>query len=956
MRQTIEVIGARQNNLKNINAKIPRNKMTVVTGVSGSGKSSLAFDVIFGEGQRLFLESLSTYARSRVIQVRRPDVDFVFGLSSVVSIEQHKSLRNYRSTVGTLTDISTYLRLLYATKAKAYCPYCEKEVTVKTANQIVEKILSLPQNTMVEIYAPVFKIYDEDYRYLFDSLRRLGIGKILINKQAFDIGEQIDLDEEKEYQIEAFIDKFEVNSDLHQIMLDTIRECQRIGEGYIKVNVSQDKGQDGDFYSDFTCPTHHIVMGELLPWYFSPNEGDSACQTCRGLGVYRRAVPWLVIENKNKSIRKGAINESIFTLGHPFKYLVIWSLAKHYGFSLDIPFKDLELEFQEIIFYGTKGERFELLQPPDLSKKFANVGKKVAFEGLIPPIDRWYKERVRNETQRSARTMDDHIYFRGMTNVICPDCQGAKLKPQRLLVRINGKNIHELGEMTLTELRPFLNALIIDQERKHIEEPIIEELKKRLDLLCEIGVGYISLNRNAHTLSGGEIQRVRMSTQIGSGLMGMLYILDEPSIGLHQRDNYRIINTLKKLRDIGNTIIVVEHDIEMMEAADWILDLGPGSGDKGGEIVAEGTVDDIKKISSSITGQYLSKVKTIKTPKERRPINDKYITILGASENNLKNLNVKIPLGMFVCITGVSGSGKSSLVNDILTNALISHFRDRRVTVGKYREINGLEYIKDVRLMDQSPIGRTSRSNPATYIGFYNKIRDIFSNLPEARKRHYTKSTFSYNSKDSGRCDECEGTGEIVTYLQFMPDVRTLCPVCKGKRFKAEILEVEYKGQNIAKILELPVEKAIEVFKDVRLIYHKLKVMKDLGLGYLKLGQSSTTLSGGEAQRIKLANELGKLKRQQHNLYVFDEPSIGLHLADIKNLLNTINKLIDAGNSVIVIEHNLDIIKMADYVIDLGPEGGNEGGYIVAEGPPEEIVEIQNSVTGQYLKEHLYDN
>jgi excinuclease ABC subunit A len=953
MRDTIEIIGARQNNLKNVNVKIPRNKLTVITGVSGSGKSSLAFDVIFGEGQRLFLESLSTYTRSRVIQVRRPDVDFVFGLSSVVSIEQHQSLRNYRSTVGTLTDISTYLRLLYATKGKAHCPYCKTEIPIRTANQIVEKLLSLPQKAMVEIYAPIFKIYGENYRYLFDNLRRRGIGKVFIDGNECDIGEQINLDEEKEYQIEGFIDKFEVHSDLHQIMLDTIRECQRVGEGYIKIKIHQEDKLNEEFYRGFTCLTHQLVMGKLLPWYFSPNEGDSACMTCNGLGVFRKAVPWLIVENENRSIRKGAINESIFAIKHPFKYLVIWSLAKHFGFSLDKPFKELSQEHQNILFYGTKGEKFELQQPEDMKKPFSNIGKQVAFEGLIPPIDRWYKERVRNEGRRTARTMDDHIYFRGMTEVTCPDCKGTKLLYQRLLVRLNGKNIYELGEMTLTELRAFFDILKIDENQKHVEGPIIEELKKRLDLLCEIGVGYISLNRNAHTLSGGEIQRVRMSTQIGSGLMGMLYILDEPSIGLHQRDNFRIINTLKKLRDLGNTVIVVEHDTGMMESADWILDLGPGSGEYGGEVIAEGTVEAIKRSVESITGQYLSNKKKIPTPKKRRDRTKQFITILGACENNLKKFDVDIPLDMLVCVTGVSGSGKSSLINEILTKALISKFRDRRVIAGKHSNIKGLEYLKDVRLIDQSPIGRTSRSNPATYVGFYDKIREIFSNLPESVVRDYSKTTFSYNSKDSGRCDECEGTGEIVTHLQFMPDVKSICPVCKGKRFKPEILEIKYRGHNIAEVLDLSVERALDFFKDVRLIKHKLNVMNDLGLGYLKLGQSSTTLSGGEAQRVKLANELGKMKRQEHNLYVFDEPSIGLHLADIKKLLFTINKLIDAGNSAIVIEHNLDIIKLADYIIDLGPDGGIEGGYLVATGTPEEIVDVPTSFTGMYLKDYL---
>ncbi len=956
MRDNIEVVRARQNNLKNISVKLPRNQLTVITGVSGSGKSSLAFDVIFGEGQRLFLESLSTYARSRVVQVRRPDVDFVFGLSSVVSIEQHAGIRNFRSTVGTLTDISTYLRLLYATMGKAHCPYCDSNIPVRTTNQIVEKLFSLPKGTMVQLLAPVSKIYGEKYRYLFDDLRRKGIGSIHINGEIFDIGDNISLNEEENYEINAFIDKFEVSSDQHQTLLDGVRECQRIGEGYIKINILSeelDHNTKTQFFEDFTCQKHSIVMGELLPWFFSPNEGDSACITCGGLGVYRKAVPYLMIENENKSIMKGAINERIFDVKHPFKYLVIWSLAKHYKFSLEVPFKELSSKQKDLIFFGTKGERFELLQPDDLKQKFSNIGKTVAFEGLIPPIDRWFKDRTRSSGRRQAQSTDDHIYFRGMKEVVCPDCKGTKLLPSRLKVRINGKNIFELGQLTLTELQSFLNKLIVTEERKHIELPIIEEIKKRFDLLYGIGVGYLSLNRNAHTLSGGEIQRVRMSTQIGSGLMGMIYILDEPSIGLHQRDNGRIIDTLKKLRDIGNTVIVVEHDIEMMESADWIIDIGPGSGDNGGEIVAQGKVQDIRASLNSLTGQFLSGKKKISTPTTRRKSNGDYLHVRGASQNNLKKIDVKIPLNLFVCVTGVSGSGKSSLVNDIVTKALISRLRDRRITPGDHESIEGLEELKDVRIIDQSPIGRSSRSNPATYVGFWDKIRSLFSSLPEAIERGFTKTTFSYNSKDSGRCEECEGTGEIVTQLQFMPDVRSICPVCKGKRFKNEVLEILYNGLSIADVLDLSVEKGLIRFKDVRLIKHKLQVMFDLGLGYLKLGQSSATLSGGEAQRIKLANELGKLKRLERNLYVFDEPSIGLHLADIEKLLKCINKLIASGNSVIVIEHNLDIIKMADYVIDLGPEGGSEGGYLVAAGTPEEIIEVEESFTGQYLKGHL---
>ncbi|MHA2292106.1 MAG: excinuclease ABC subunit UvrA [Candidatus Hodarchaeales archaeon] len=950
MRESIEVIGARQNNLQNISVKIPRNKLTVVTGVSGSGKSSLAFDVIFGEGQRLFLESLSTYARSRVVQVRRPDVDFIYGLSSVVSIEQHQSIRNYRSTVGTLTDINTYLRLLFANMGKAHCPFCNREIPIKTLNQIIELLLSLPKGTMVEIFAPVFKIYDENYRYLFDELRRKGIGKIFIEGTAYNIGDKIELDENKEYHLEAFIDKFETTSDLHQRILDILKDCERIGEGFIKIKVLETELAS---VQEFTCPEHNIVITQLKPWYFSPNEGDSACVTCNGLGIYRKAVPFLVVENEKKSLRKGAINQNIFNMSHPFKYLIIYGLSEHYGFSLDIPFNELSEEIKNVIFFGTNGEKFELKQPPKMKQSFSNVGKKVAFEGLIPPIDRWYKTRVRNQSQRQARSMDDHIFFRGMTDIACPDCKGTKLLQRRLLVNIDKKNVHDLGELTLTELMKFFEGVNVQEERKQINEPILEEIKKRLNLLIDIGVGYINLNRTAYTLSGGEIQRVRMSTQIGSGLMGMLYVLDEPSIGLHQRDNYRIISMLKKLRDIGNTVIVVEHDTDMMREADWILDMGPGSGDNGGKVIAEGVVEDIQRSKESLTGQYLSGSMVIPIPKTRRTPNGESIRILGAKENNLKNFNVDIPLGVFICITGVSGSGKSSLISEILAKALVSKYRDRRVVPGEHERIENLHLIKDIRMMDQSPIGRSSRSNPATYVGFYNKIRDTFANLPESTQRGYTKTTFSYNSKDSGRCDECEGTGDIVTQLNYMPDVKSTCPVCKGNRFKKEILEVKYNGYSISEILNLSVESALKVFKDVKLLQHKLKIMNDLGLGYLKLGQSSTTLSGGEAQRVKLATELGKLKRQENNLYVFDEPSIGLHLADIVKLLQCIDKLVETGNSVIVIEHNLEIIKMADHVIDLGPEGGNEGGHIVVVGSPEIIAENDSSYTGRYLRNVL---
>ncbi|MFX0061887.1 MAG: excinuclease ABC subunit UvrA [Candidatus Hermodarchaeota archaeon] len=954
MRDSIEVIGARQNNLKNINVKIPRNKLTVVTGVSGSGKSSLAFDVIFGEGQRLFLESLSPYARSRVVQVRRPDVDFILGLSSVVSIQQHRGIRDLRSTVGTLTDISTYFRLLFSTMGEAYCPYCNTKVPTKSKNQIVEYILSLPQGAIVEFFAPVFKIYGESYRYVFDELRRKRIGSIRINGMLHDIGEKLELDEKQNYTLKAFIDKFEVNRDYRQQLLDIIKECQRIGEGFVLINITDAKNSKiniTEYIKDFTCPKHQILMIELQSRHFSPNDSESCCLTCGGLGIYRKAVPFLIIDDETKSIRKEAINRGIFDIKQPFRYLVISSLAEHYNFSLDTPFKELPEDIKNIIFYGTQGERFELIQPKDRRHKFTNVGKKVAFEGLIPPIDRWYKNRTIKS--RQARTYQEQLYFRGMIDIECPDCQGAKLLPQRLLVRINEKNIHELGEMSLSAVRAFIDQLSISEYRKEIVCPILEELKKRLDLLIEIGLGYVTLNRRADSISGGEIQRIRMSTQLGAGLMGLIYVLDEPSIGLHPRDNYRIINTLKKLRDIGNTIIVVEHDLEMIKTADHIIDMGPKSGELGGEVIAMGTPEQIMNVSRSLTGMYLAEKRQIQLPPQRRKSNGHTLKIVGASENNLKNITVEIPLGVLVCITGVSGSGKSTLLNQILYKALHWKFRNKRIIPGKHRKIEGTENLVDVRNIDQSPIGRSSRSNPATYVGFYDKIREVFAELPESKKREYTKSTFSYNTKNSGRCEECEGEGEITTILQFMPDVKTICPVCKGNRFKVDILEVKFSNLTISDVLNLSVEKAIDTFKDIPLIHHKLTIMKDLGLGYLKLGQSATTLSGGEAQRIKLAAELGKMKKQEKTLYIFDEPTTGLHLADIQKLLTCIDKLIEAGNSVIIIEHNLEIIKMADYIIDLGPDGGDDGGFIIAQGSPEQVAKIEQSYTGQYLRSLL---
>ncbi|MHA2363100.1 MAG: excinuclease ABC subunit UvrA [Candidatus Hodarchaeales archaeon] len=949
IRDHIEVIGAKQNNLKKINVKIPRNKLTVITGVSGSGKSSLAFDVIFGEGQRLFLESLSTYARSRIMQVRRPDVEVIHGLSSVISIEQKQGIRNPRSTVGSLTDLSTYIRLLYSKIGEAHCCYCNKPVETKSINQIAESILSLPKGSVIQLYAPVFKIYNEKFRYLFDQLRRQNIGKLLINGKDYEIGDEIELNEHGEYEILAFIDEFEVKRDIHIELMKRLREVHRVGQGFLHFKV---EGEDFDIeslnkhFKDGLCEKHHLLMGDLHHAYFSPNEPQSSCNTCAGLGIYRHAVPFLIVDDAKKSINNGAFLGSIFNIQHRFKYLVMYSMSKHYNFSLDTPFEKLPDDIIEKIFYGTKGERFELLQPPKMKQTYSNVGKKVVFEGLIPPINRWYKN---NSKQRNARTMDEHIYFRGMLDITCPDCLGKKLKEQGLLVRINGLNIHKLGELSLKELEGFINEINIT---KKVQEStvIIEEIKKRLKLLLDIGLGYLNLNRRADSISAGEIQRVRLSTQIGSGLIGMLYILDEPSIGLHPVDNHRIISSVERIRDIGNTVIVVEHDTYMMQSADHIIDMGIGAGDHGGKIVAEGSIKEILKSKKSITGQYLTGKKKINIPKARRDSNGKFLTVKGAHENNLKYFNVNIPLGIFVCITGVSGSGKSTLINHILYKGYKAR-KDKRILPGAHDAIEGFDNIVDIRNIDQSPIGRNSRSNPATYVGFYDKIRKIFTDLPESVEKEIEKSAFSFNAKGSGRCEECEGLGEIVTSLTFMPDVKNLCPVCNGMKFNEEILELKYNGLNIAEVLDLSVTDALEFFKDVRLISHKLKVMDELGLGYLKLGQSATTLSGGEAQRIKLATEIGKLKKQSNSLYIFDEPSTGLHMDDIVKLLKSFEKLIIKGNSVLVVEHNLDIIKSADHIIDLGPEGGVDGGYIVAEGTPEKISEVKKSYTGQFLKD-----
>ncbi len=960
MKNYIEIIRAKENNLKNVTVKIPRDKFTVVTGVSGSGKSSLAFDVLYAEGQRRFLETLSAYARSRVPQMKRPDVQFIKGLSPIVSIDQKRGISNPRSTVGSLTDVGSYVRLLYSVIGDAYCPYCDHQISIKTAGQLADEIGSLPEGAIIEVRSILFKVYGEDYQYLLDQIRNHGYRRFRINNEVFDIGKEIELDEDNDYQIEAIIDKFTVKGDIYKQIIETIENAFFIGQKLIIIEVLNSKEIKvdlKDFFS-FMCPEHHTVCGELLPWFFTSNDPESACVTCAGLGTHFRASPFLIVNDENKTIRDGALDTRIFNFSQKtykrfnnMDGVMMHSLAEHYNFSWDDTFKDLPEKIRNILFYGSEGEKIEIIIPPDAPiQDDKNKGKLVAWEGYISRIDRWYK-RVTN--QRTPKSYEEDMYKRVMVEQTCPDCKGLKLQKHRTFIRIKNKSIFEVNSLPLDELFEFLGKLDISEEKKHLALPVLEEINKRLKVMIRIGLDYISLNRRTDTLSGGELQRTKLSTQIGSELMGLMFVLDEPSIGLHPRDSHKLITVLKEMRDLGNTVIVIEHDVDTIQAADHLIEMGPGPGIYGGELVAQGTINEIMNHKTSITGQYLSGVKKIATPSKRRKSNGHSLVIKGARENNLKNLNVKIPLGNFVCITGVSGSGKSSLIHEILYKKLYSIFRDKRILPGKHNAVEGTEFLEDVRNIDQTPIGRSARSNPATYIGFFDKIRRIFTNLEESKARGYNVGHFSFNASTGGRCPECRGWGRIVTPLQYMADIESICPVCKGARFRKEILEIKYKNKTIADVLDMSVEEALEFFKDDNYLVNKLKVMKDLGLSYLKIGQSSSTISGGEAQRIKLAQELGKMKRRKNNLYILDEPTTGLHLADIQCLLDIINRLVDEGNTVLVVEHNLDVIKTADHVIDLGPEGGKLGGELVAQGTPEDIVKISSSYTGQHLQKFI---
>jgi excinuclease ABC subunit A len=953
MRTTIQIHGARENNLQNIDLEIPRDKLIVVTGVSGSGKSSLAFDTIYAEGQRRLLASMSTFAKRFVGQLKKPEVDFVNGLSPVVSIDQKTIGSNPRSTVGTMTDISDYLRMLFATMGTPHCPMCGEALAIRTPHQMMEHMLSLPRGTQVEVRTPVYKIHGEDYEYLFEQIRVNGYRRARINGKPRDLGDHIQLEEDQEHSVEAVIDSFVVGPGIDQQVVTSLEHGLKLGDGLLGFHILKQKRlRDGQktFYDGFGCARHRLVAGEMHQAQFTFNDPSGACPTCAGIGTAMRVHPWLLVPDPKRSLNDGAfVTAAMSNSRDSWGGRLLYSLASHYGFSLDTPFANLADQHVQVLLYGTKGEQFEVLLPPGAKLGQQHAGKKIKFNGIVNQLEHHYRQYRKQGTSNAG--MDEYLK-KVMVEYDCPECGGARLKRARRLVTIAKRNLFEVGEMHLVELLQFLRSIKPTVRQRAIAETIVREVTTRLELLIAIGLDYLSLNRRSSTLSGGESQRIRLSSQIGSGLMGMLYVLDEPSIGLHPKDNVKMIETLKRLRDLGNTVIVVEHDADTIRSADHVVELGPGPGVHGGKIVAEGPLNKILEDGKSLTGKYLSGKRTIGIPGRRRPASGRAIVVRGARQNNLKNIRVEIPLEQFVCVTGASGSGKSSLIHDIVYKRLYSVLHDSRVFAGSHDELTGSEHISDVIDIDQSPIGRSSRSNPATYIGFYDAIRTLFSETQEAKRRDFTASTFSFNVK-GGRCEECTGEGTITTQLSFMPDVEVLCPTCKGARYNQDTLEVKYQGKSIAEVLDLSIEDGVAFFADQPSIARKIRVLDELGLGYLKLGHPSTILSGGEAQRVKLAGELGKLKRGKHNLYILDEPTTGLHFADIDRLLQSLNRLVDHGHSVVVIEHNLDVIKTADHVIDLGPEGGHKGGELIACGTPEEIAACKASHTGKFLAKLL---
>ena len=932
----IIIKGAREHNLKNIDVEIPRDKLVVLTGLSGSGKSSLAFDTIYADGQRRYMESVSSYARQFLGQMEKPDVDYIEGLSPAISIDQKTTSKNPRSTVGTVTEIYDYLRLLYARIGIPHCPVCGCEIKQQTIDQIVDKLMSLPEKTKIQILAPVVRSRKGEHQKEFDSARKSGFVRVRVDGNIYDLSEEIKLDKNIKHSIEIIVDRIAVNENAKARITDSVETALHLADGLVIVDVID--GEEMLFSQNYACPEHGVSVEELVPRMFSFNNPIGACPTCTGLGTFMKVDPDLIIPNKNLSIRQGAIKASGWYIGDSGTIAQMYyeALGKHYGFTIDTPIKDFTQKQLNVLLFGTNGERIRMVR----KNEYGTGTYDTEFEGIVNNLERRFRE-----TQSSyVREEISHA----MSSVLCPDCHGERLKKEYLSVTVGDKNISDFCKISVTEALEFINGLTLSEKEKMIAEQIFKEIKERLGFLQSVGLEYLTLSRSSASLSGGESQRIRLATQIGSSLMGVLYILDEPSIGLHQRDNDKLLATLKRLRDIGNTLIVVEHDEDTMREADYIIDVGPGAGVHGGEIVCQGSMKDIMACKDSLTGQYLSGKRKIEVPKERRKGNGEKLIIKGASENNLKNVDVEIPLGTFTCVSGVSGSGKSSLVNEILYKALAQNLSSTRIKPGKHKEIIGTENIDKVIDIDQSPIGRTPRSNPATYTGVFTDIRDLFAQTQEAKIKGYNSSRFSFNVK-GGRCEACQGDGILEISMHFLPDIYVPCEVCKGKRYNRETLEVKYKGKNIYDILEMTVEEAMYFFDSIPKIKKRLTTLFEVGLGYIKLGQPATTLSGGEAQRVKLATELSK-RSTGKTIYILDEPTTGLHTYDVHKLIEVLQRLVDAGNTVVVIEHNLDVLKTADHIIDLGPEGGNRGGTVVAKGTPEEVAKVKKSYTGQYLK------
>ena len=941
MNDKIVIKGAKEHNLKNINIEIPRDKLVVITGLSGSGKSSLAFDTLYAEGQRRYVESLSAYARQFLGLMEKPDVESIDGLSPAISIDQKTTSKNPRSTVGTVTEIYDYIRLLYARIGVPYCPKCGKKIEKQTIDQIIDNILELEEGTKIQVLAPIVRGRKGEFVKQLEEFQKEGFVRARIDGEMVELSDDLQIDRKKKHNIELIVDRLVIKDDIRSRLTESVETALKHANNIVIIDDATHK-KEMLFSQNYACPDCGISFEELTPRMFSFNNPFGACPSCTGIGYLMKMDEDLIIPDKNKTLYDGvkAFGSSVMKRGDTMAKMYFESIARHYGVEIKgVPIKKLPRDFLEKILYGTGDEEidFEYTSAAG-TRRFTSP-----FEGVLPTL-----ERRHNETKSQGMRTFYEMY---MSESPCPECHGARLKKESLSVKVGDKNINELTDMSINKIKDYLNSLELNAKDTMIADQIFKELNKRLQFLIDVGLEYLTLSRSAGTLSGGEAQRIRLATQIGSGLTGVLYILDEPSIGLHQRDNDKLLATLKHLRDLGNTVLVVEHDEDTMYAADQIIDIGPGAGVHGGRVMAQGTAEEVKLVPDSITGQYLSGRKQILVPKKRRKSNGKSIEVKGATEHNLKNINVKFPLGQFICVTGVSGSGKSTLVNEILYKTIARDLNGSNEKPGKCKEVKGLQNIDKIINIDQSPIGRTPRSNPATYTGVFDFIRDLFAGTNEAKMRGYDKGRFSFNVT-GGRCEACNGDGILKIEMHFLPDIYVPCEVCKGKRYNKETLEVKYKGKTISDVLDMTVEEALEFFKNLPRIKNKIQTLYDVGLGYIKLGQPSTTLSGGEAQRIKLATELSK-KATGKTLYILDEPTTGLHIADVHRLVDILQRLVDTGNSIIVIEHNLDLIKTADYIIDLGPEGGDGGGEIIAVGSPEQIVKNDRSYTGKFLKKYL---